>query len=280
MNEEMQKKIVADLEKAGFRAEMQAMRTLLSRKWHCAGSSSYMDKDDRKSREIDITAHHWMKKDIGQGKNIISYFHVVAEVKKSERPWVVFGRRLPEGSGERQDAWDNLVHCEGPREWKPKLVKSLSEESLLNRTAFLGYGIHESFKGPEQPSRWYPAFLACCKAAEWTLESSTEHARDESEYASSELMSACFTFVQPVIILDGILVSAKLGESGEISVAEAKEVALRFAYNSPQYERASYRVDIVRLPNLATYLKHCELRQMQVVKTLLDLASERRARVS
>lgn len=277
MNEEMQKKIVADLEKAGFRAEMQAMRSLLSRKWHCAGSSSYMDKDDGKSREIDIAAHHWLKEDLGKGKSIISYFHVVAEVKKSERPWVIFGRRLPESSGERQDAWDNLVHCEGPREWRPKLVKSLSKESLLNRTAFLGYGIHESFKSPDQPSRWYPAFLACCKAAEWTLESNIEHARDESEYSNGELMSACFTFVQPVIILDGVLVSAELEEkTGAISIEEAKEVALRFAYNSQKYERVNYRVDVVRLQNFATYLKHCELRQIEVVKALCEIASEKR----
>ncbi len=276
MNEEMQKKIIADLEKSGFRAEMQAMKVLLSRKWQCSGSASYLDKDDVKSREIDIAAYHWMKEDLGQDKSIVSFFHVVAEVKKSERPWVVFGKRLSAVGWDREDAWNNLAHCEGPREWKPKLVKSLSKESLLNRSGFLGYGIHESFKSPDQPSRWYPAFVACCKAAEWTLDTSSEHSRDESEYNNGELMSACFTFVQPVIILDGILVAAEMDRSGEIQVSEVKEAGLNFSYNSPKYERMNYRVDIVRLPNLTTYLKRCELRQIDVVEELHKLASERR----
>ena len=86
-----------------------------------------------------------------------------AEVKKSEKPWVVF-KNYPKKYFD-SCAWNNIIdYINLP--CKPiHLSNSLAEHSLIKLNGWEGTGIHEAFKNPDQPSRWYGAFLSAIKAA-------------------------------------------------------------------------------------------------------------------
>ncbi|UVM36374.1 hypothetical protein LOY28_16740 [Pseudomonas sp. B21-017] len=82
MNTELIKKIIDDLEKSGFSTELQARRIFQDSGWSVNAGYGYLDKDENKSREIDILATK-VKSSKHNGKSFVhSEFHVCAEVKK------------------------------------------------------------------------------------------------------------------------------------------------------------------------------------------------------
>lgn len=273
MDDALRKKILTDLEKSGFGSEMQAVQRFVTRGWNCSPAYVYLDQDLQQGREIDLVAYHWMQENLSSEECIVSFYFVVAEVKKSNKPWIVFGQRIPDGHWERNDAWNNLAHCKGPWDWPPKLVDPLSKYSLLTEQGFLAYSIHESFKDPGDKSRWYSAFVSVSKAGEHVFAS---EARDKGERSGPRMiMGPCFTFVQPVVLLDGLLFTAELTRSGDVEISEIDEVPFRFTYRSPSYQRLNYRVDLVRLSKVGDYLARCEKRQAAVVSAVHALAHER-----
>src|SRR5688572_6277433 len=108
MDDDFLKKLVLDLNNSGFASEMAAIQIFLKNDWNCSGSANYFDKDEQKTREIDLIAYH-SQRTTKVGKNsdrtIASFFFVVAEVKKTEKPWVVFRENLKHPF----DAWNNLA---------------------------------------------------------------------------------------------------------------------------------------------------------------------------
>ena len=54
--DELKKKILKDIEKTGFVTELKAVSLLIENDWVTEHSSTYEDKDNNISREIDIVA--------------------------------------------------------------------------------------------------------------------------------------------------------------------------------------------------------------------------------
>jgi len=54
MEEELSKKLLADLTKSGFGSEMRAIREFLKKGWWCGGGFHYFDEDENVNRETDI----------------------------------------------------------------------------------------------------------------------------------------------------------------------------------------------------------------------------------
>jgi hypothetical protein len=256
VNDELKKRLLADLERSGIQTELEVRRIFSERGWSVGGAGAYLDLDEGKSREIDASAYR-VRNLKAHGKYCVySEFHIIAEVKKSERPWVVLRRDLSKWSN--SCAWNNLIDAVNLPCEPPRLVKSLEHHSLLRVNGWEGSGIHEAFKNPDQPTRWYSAFTSVLKASSGYLD---EYAT-QGEKTTNDIVDnpTEFRFVQPLVVLDGILVTAELAE-GEVRLQEVQSAAFRFEYKTAHYTKGRYRVDLVTLQGLAAYLDLVSARQ-------------------
>ena len=80
MNEELNQRLLEDLNKSGFGSEMRAIRQFLRREWPCKGGSHYFHEDENKNHEIDIEAAKVRIEKCGDGKHLLVSSHIVAEV--------------------------------------------------------------------------------------------------------------------------------------------------------------------------------------------------------
>lgn len=268
MNEELMQKLKKDLEKSGLASELKVRKIFQQRGWSISGGAAYLDKDEGKSREIDIVAHHGASVRKKEKTILYNGFRAYVEVKKSEKPWIVF-KHYPSRHLD-SCAWNNIIDYINLPCVPAKLAKSLQVHSLIKVNGWEGTGVHEAFKNPDQPSRWYGAFLSAIKSA-------TDHFEEyetEGEKLSSNLYEnpTEITFNQPVVVLDGILITAELSDEGEIILEEVTSAAFRFDYKTEHYNRSSYRVDVVTVEGLNEYLELAEKRQQSLGREILKRA--------
>ncbi len=76
-------------------------------------------------------------------------------------------------------------------------------------------------------------------------------------------------FVQPTVILDGLLYSAELDDSGDIQLTEIDHAAVNFEFASRGYRRGRYHVNVVRLDKLDDYMRTCEEHHKKIFDALL-----------
>jgi len=264
MNEELKSKLEADLKKSGFASEMEAIKVFLGKDWGCRGGYHYFDEDEKKNRETDLVAWRVTTVKRPGDQYLVIACHIVAEVKKTERPWIVF-KRDHTHLFDALDAWNNLTHTVNLPCEPFHLSPVLSAHGLLEMLGWKAYGIHESFKKPDTPSRWYPAFVSVCKAAEHELKvQSKSDLKIETWHK--------FDLIKPILILDGPLIAASLTESGELQLEETDFAPFEFAYKSQAATKDSYRIDVVRLNALGKYVELTDKRMdaiMQIVSPFM-----------
>ncbi len=260
MNEDLRKKLIKDLEKSGLGSAMRALNIFNDEGWSAESGSSYFDKDQNQSREIDITAYHPSNLKVGKKVCVYNFFHICAEVKKTEKPWVVF-KAYPEQIL-KFCGWNNIISYINLPKPAKQFTKALSKNSLLKELDWQGAGIHQAFKDPSFSSRWYSAFTAACKACEDEYESNKSEGKKVSENILEEPTE--FNFFQPLVILDGILVTAELSKSDEIVITEVDAAPFQFEFKTKNYSRKNYRVDLVTLSGLRGYLQRVVKRQNDI----------------
>lgn len=263
----LEQEVIEDLEKTGFGSEMRAMKIFISRKWKIRGSPAYFDLDEKKTRETDLVAYHTLCKHKEGSKEISaqSFFQIVAEVKKTEKPWVIF-KENPQNNWRLQEGWTSLLFCNGLSKSRDIqiLTNAMLTSGLACKLGWFGYGIHESFKKPDKPSRWYSALASVCKAGEHGLKANSLE-KESFPY---------FFFVKPVIILDGALLAASIDNKGDISVEKIDASMVEFGFATDKYkERKTYKVDIITLQYLEQYLDFCEKRNEKIFDELLNHAN-------
>ena len=155
------KKIEKDLEKSGFASEMRALQIFIKNQWSATGMASFFDKDLKKPREGDILSHKCINGKTLDKKEIQVFFQIVAEVKKSEKPWILF-KELPYYKSILQEGWTGLIFYDGVSDNNKLkcLTKTMLDSGLGVKTGWLASGIHESFKSPDNHSKWYSS---CCR---------------------------------------------------------------------------------------------------------------------
>jgi len=243
MDQELNKQLLEDLNKSGFGSEMRAIRQFLRKEWSCKGGSHYFDEDENKNQEIDIEAGKGRVEKCENGRHLLVSSRIVAEVKKAVRPWIVFKR-----------PWNNLTYTRNLPCDDHHLVEPLSQRSLSQVCGWKGYGIHESFKKPNAPSRWYSSFVKACKAVESHLKT---HAAVHDKVGP---LWHEMTLIKPVVILDGILLSASLSDESAINLEEIDFAPFDFSYRSKASTKDSYLIDVVRLDHLDAYIDLSERR--------------------
>lgn len=269
MTSELEDRIRADLSKAGMLSEVLAQKTFDSAGWSVRGPGAYFDREEEKSREGDFYATSVLSANDNDGASVHSEFSVVAEVKKSERPWVVFKRHL--AAVDRGCGWNNLIARVNMPCSSAKIFPYLSEYSLLNVVGWEGTGIHESFKSPDQPSKWYSAFVSSLK---WASQMRDEIGPDSGEIQKDLKSNPTeFYFFQPVVVLDGLLFCAELDEHSQIQISEIALAPFRFSYESKSYERSSFRVDLVTIDGLREYVDLQKKRHQSIMNGLVKEAA-------
>ncbi len=268
MNTELIEKIKADLEKSGFSSELKSRKILIDNGWSVNAGYGYLDKDENKSREIDILATRVQDLKFRDKAYIYTEFHICGEVKKTESPWVVFEQ--DKNKLFLSCAWNNLISAINLPAEPVHISDTLMSGSLIKLNGWEGSSIHESFKKPNQPSRWYGAFVTVVKAAYAYLE---DISPDGEKTTKDIIENPCeLHFVQPVVVLNGPLFRAKLTSEGKLEVSEISSAAFVFDYKTKNYEKSSFRVDLVTLKDLDNYVKTVIERQDLVCKRIEKLA--------
>jgi hypothetical protein len=257
MNEELTAKLVHDLRKSGFYSEMRAIHACTAAKWECHGSFTYFDKDARATRECDFEAvKQWFELD-EHGASIQLIARLLGQVKKSETPWIVFMDRLIDPHF--IEGGDDII-VTNVREQKD-LGDALLSRTPVTRRNWMGTGIHEAFKKPTESSRWYSAFVSACKAAESAFDTSVAAPR----------LGTYFEWIKPVVVLDGLMLSAELSPAGEIVLMETGEASFAFEYRSDAYARPRFSLDVVTLDRFPRYLDLVAARMAAVSNVFMAL---------
>jgi hypothetical protein len=244
MNVALKSKIIEDVEKTGFYSEMKVVNKFLNYKCDCDVSVGYFDKDENKSREIDLSASLLnSKKDILSEKEILTGIHFLIEIKKNEHPWIVF-------KANDQKWWktmDSQTICNiiNLKIKENDLRNLLSKNTLISKLDWIGYGIHECFKKPDSHSRWYSSFVSVVKACEDI---------GRRKWLIPNTINKSLIIVKPVVILDGEIVLAELTKENKLKISEIPYCIIDFYYKSDNYTREKYRIELVSLKALEDYL--------------------------
>lgn len=260
MNVELEKKLIADLEKSGFSSELRAIRTFLSCGWQCTGFANYFDLDEEKIRAVDLRASSEQTETLSNNIRVGVEYLIEAEIKKSNNPWIVFKEKI---GYLLDDYMNNLVYLCNIR--PPYRYKdAMAAESLYTQFGWKAYNLHESLKPPNEYSRSHTAMITVSKSAESMLEAASA-AYKELEQISREsgdpLNERVLVFVKPILILDGLLMAANLSDTGQISLEEIKFAPIEFYYTSKHCRKGQYLIDIVTLDNLKEYIEISERRR-------------------
>ncbi|PZR77035.1 MAG: hypothetical protein DLM73_00555 [Chthoniobacterales bacterium] len=250
MNADLHKKLLQDLQKSGFATEMQTIRAVRNAGWNSSGSGIYFDRDQSMTRAIDITAFKSMNNSrVGTGGLHFEY-HLFIEVKKTERPWIVF--RHSEPANAYGDTLDNPYVSHSECMPLADLTPFLHEHSIRTKLGWVGYGVHEAFKAPQDAGRWYTAAVTTCKAA-------YDYVRREAFMFLKKSGSGTTYLIltHPIIVIDGsCLISAKLVGEEEPNLEEIPFAPLQFGFSTARYESGTYRVDLVALKSITDYFEY------------------------
>lgn len=280
MNPELKKKLIEDLKKTGFGSELRAISTLKKLRWDVEASAGYFDKDENKTREIDAIAQR-NESHYRNGKSFWVLCHLVIEIKKSDKPWIVFRHKnnssgllsLPESDGWNWD--DSMILVENFPEAKNGFYTAFTQNSLEGIFKWDASGIHQAFKDPDSPSRWYTAFTTVCKAAEHLFEINKQWQAAPPRFANKD--SHSFDFIQPLVIFDGPLFSAEVSKKGELELKPIKAAAFNFTFQTTHYKRSSYRVHLITADYLHDYANLAKKR-IENIYHFIRLASNRKSK--
>ena len=250
---ELTNKLLEDIEKTGFPSELKVARTFLANGLQVGQNEHYIDYDDNKGREIDISGVQLGMSSAGETKYAV-FDLIYAEVKRSlSKPWVIFtSEALWSDLTERCLSYGTTFHKR----------YTLTRQELFathpaKRHARIGRTAYQAFRNKEniEPHIWV---LGAVKASVYKRNA---YARGEipdpmgDPAAESDLPGfLSLTLTTPLVVLDGQLYEAYLSKAGPMQLQEQAHIVYSCHYGSPAYRERRYLVDIVTLDNLEGYL--------------------------
>lgn len=144
-------------------------------------------------------------------------------------------------------------------------------DSFCSTLNWIGFGVHESFKEPSEISKPYGAMISVVKAAEhFHAEFKARLGQGSSITEDISENPTQLHFVRPVVVLDGVLLSACLGNDGNLHIEETAMAPMYVGYRSAEYEGDRYRVDLVQLDAFDRYLRLAEVQHNALRAAVLD----------
>lgn len=255
--EDLIKRIKEDIKKSGFSAEMHVNSILTKNKFGTLfPSHTYLDKDQNISREIDILAVCMTNND---EEKICVMVSLAVEVKKSEKPWVIFGRdRKHTAIEELLGVGFSAYHMQMIRNEPPGFHTSgLSKlKSPFLKSEFHGKSFHEAFKPPQEHSQIYAAIMTAIKASVYEIELFNKEHEKKTTYSPENY--TIISIILPVVVLEGKLFKSFLDENSNVEVEMRDYLPISLAYSSVNYVdqgSKNYFGEIVTLDGFDSYVK-------------------------
>ena len=251
MSNELQKKIIDDLQKTGFPLEVLIATELENNKWIVYNSSLYRDDETPKSRELDIHAvnvdfsfanriHRKMRE--GNENKLIS--HLIIQCKKTDKPWVFFNN----GS----ISWPQIpmvnFKCQ-KEEFHGMLFDDLKKFGFKKhryQNAKLHKSYHESFNDSKNSSRIYESLITVNKALRYF----------KKTYGIGGYSLHLFV---PIVVIEGTLWSASVKKNNNLSLKSVDRIFVVFNQLSlPDKKNTSYEeeqiVEVITRKSFSKYL--------------------------
>ncbi|MDP4265133.1 MAG: hypothetical protein Q8941_21575 [Bacteroidota bacterium] len=270
----LKEKILKDIEKTGFVTELKTVSMLIKNEWSAEHGTTYEDKDENRNREIDIVASK-VKYVNELGFRLI--FYLVIEVKKTDRPWIVFttrpdfatlGWRIMNRTSniykwEASDKFENGGH------FVPILDVDCIRKNSIREYAFrAGKAFHELEKSPTDKSKVYEALICSGKAAYYLSNRfKQEELKDFDVHKEVNIQ-----IYLPIVVLDGLLFEVFTNHEGDIDVEEKDFIPVEMSYSSPNYRIGNWDTeffpDIIRFDYLSKHLENIEAWRQSMIESI------------
>ena len=244
MSENLKEKLLKEVQKTGYPLELKVGDIFSKRDWGLQYCRYYLDKDEHKGKEIDISA---FKRVFTETVHV--GLHIICEVKKSsDKPWVIFSTVK-----EPLDVpgWNRLHYCHNV-DSSILPYEELEKNSSIGKFSRVGRSYYEAFKSADDRSQIFKALTSSVKASEDCLERNKKYFETGFKY-SKEIY-----FIDPVVIFDGFLYEAYLNSKNDLEINEINYIPVSFGYISSEYSRFGYSVEVVRLDELNNLLESKE----------------------
>lgn len=247
-------KIVEAAEKAGFTSELRAAAIISNENWQVEQNVYFMDKDERKGRELDIRAYKVFRnyKDKPEVSCIIS---LCIEIKKTADPFIFYSTKKRDVDGAAGFGLFNWRHNIGPSVLSYKAIELKRPFSKVKRLA----RSYSNFKNG-QTQQIQGGVLSAFKAA--------IHERDNCDERYSD-SSRDFCLFIPILVVDGPLYDCFFTDgSNDLTAQEVDELVYLQNYHSEHYGRVHNNVVVMRLSALPNRIKDFTAWGKNILSTL------------
>ncbi|MBN2059343.1 MAG: hypothetical protein JW882_02905 [Deltaproteobacteria bacterium] len=236
-------KLLSDIIKTGFPCELRVQRTLESLGWFVTGNAYYLDTDENKGREIDVTANkNCLDTESKPGVEVWSLLCI--EVKKSEKPWVIFSSEEhpidPVGWG--------LLHIARNLDARLLSREKIMELHPCQVTSRFGRAGYVAFSGSAESPRVFSAVVGAAKASRARKDKLLPYFEQHGDIVEIH-------FVTPIVVVEGPLYECYLEYDGSLQLKQVNRIPYVLNYISPTYNDGGYLVDIVNADALEEYAR-------------------------
>jgi hypothetical protein len=240
----LEEKILADIKKTGFPLELRIAHQLLTRGYFVDHNLYYVDKDESKGREIEISALRNSQNPPRDKPPQWVRNRLLIECKKNEKnPWVIFTSVATYYDTYHETIPFTGIHSNKIDADTVAAVTALHPYWLLPRR---GRSWYEAFKGADttgQPNQIFKALMSVARA---TIASMEENSR--------VLTLGNVVLYQPVVVLEGNLFEAYL-DTGEVKLNRPKWIPVAFTYQSSQYKSRRLPIVVLEESHLNEFLQ-------------------------
>lgn len=242
-------KIVEAAEKAGFASELKAASIVANAKWSANQNVYFIDKDERKGRELDLRAYKIFHS-TDEKPEVTCMINLCIEIKKTADPFIFYTSkkvRHEGASGYGIFNWHNNIS---------RFVLSYSDiEKMRPFSKFERLARSYSCFKTGQTQHIQAGVISAFKAA--------IHERDNCDEVYSDL-SGDLCFFIPIMIVDGPLYECFFEQDEDTLTAQkVDEVVYIQNYHSENYGRVSNNVLVMtlaafrkRLPEFTAWGEH------------------------
>lgn len=242
LNEEAIKQLKTKILKTGFPTELEIARIFQENSWEVEHSTYFIDKDDKKPREIDLITELYFQHRGKKEQYTEITFRFVVEIKnEKDKPWVIFTTKTT--------GFEKTIYSFASDKVYNNFNKNGLNNSFKNHNLELferlGRSFTEGFSSGKD--KIYSSLCNTIKAFNYSLENTT---KDESS-------DSILTYIEPMIIVNGQLFESYLNQESELLVEKVNHIQFRFNYLSEHYKRRTngYIINIVTMDYLSEYLK-------------------------
>ena len=235
---EIEAKLIRYLDKTGYPIELRVGGIFEKYGWRVNHNSYYVDEDEQKGREIDIVA---VSNTSSTQYRIAVCSSLICGIKKGTKyPWVIFSTKR--GTAEHE-GWGRLHYAEGQVDSTLLPFEQIERKSTTSQFARIGRSYCEAYKSDDAKSAIFEALTAVVKASEYWVKKNKE---SSSGFYRDSLGSRDITFVDPIIVLDGLLYEAYLDDDNHLQIEEKTHIPVSLGHISKAYG-PGYLVEIVAL---------------------------------